>query len=509
MDQGLDGATGNDAVGTPVLTVSGLSKTYGATRALRGVDLELRAGEVVGLIGTNGAGKSTLIKILSGVAAPTSGEVTLDGRVVHLRDPLAAQSAGIATVHQEINAGVVFGASVAENLTLDRVARSSIFTTRKQVRRAAAEVADAFGLDVDLDAPIEDLAPPQRQNVILARVLARRPRVLILDEPTSSLSADDAEQLVATVRRLAAMGVAVLYVSHRLAEIRELCDRVAVLRDGAVAARFDAPVTGPELVAAMLGDQVAALEHPVAAPVGEPILTALGIRAVPDADPFDVNVYAGQVLGITGLVGAGKTELLEQLFGARPLISGSVTLYGKPYEPKDPADAINAGVALVSEERASQAIVPEWSVRDHVALPRLRRHSTSGLISRRSETTAALDTISRFAVRAPGPGAAIETLSGGNQQKVLVGRWLDGRSRLVLLDEPFRGVDIGARGDIAARLRESSSEVGVILASSDPEEILQVADRVLVLHEGRFVGELTTAEASADRLAALMSGESA
>ncbi len=491
----------------PVVAVSGVSKRYGATVALRDVTLEIRRGEVFGLIGTNGAGKSTLINILSGVTRPTSGELRLRGRRVELPGPLAAQDAGVQTVHQNIDDGVVFGTSVADNLTLDALARRGRgrFVTRARIREAAREVARAAELDVPLDAPVETLPAGQRQLIVIARALSRRPELLILDEPTSTLSAAETGVLLAAVRRMAADGVAVLFVSHRLGEIRDLCDRVAVLRDGVIRRTFTAPVDPRRLVAAMLGGAVPERPERAAAAPGPEVLAATGIRTRPGAEPFDLTVRAGEVVGVTGLIGAGKSELLEQLYGSRPLVSGELRLGGEPYRPRDPRAAIDRGVALVAEERAAQAMVPGWSVRAHVSLPRLRAHSRTGLLSRTAETAAARRVIDRFGVRGPGPEAPIEALSGGNQQKVVVGRWLEGAPRL-LLDEPFRGVDVGARADIGRTLRESGGAMGMIVASSDPQEVLDVADRIVVLHDGDLTGELPAGDVTAERLAALMAG---
>ena len=497
--------------GPPVVAVSGVSKRYGATVALRDVTLEIRAGEVFGLVGANGAGKSTLIKVLSGVTRPTTGELRLRGRRLDLAGPLDARNAGIETVHQNIDDGVVFGVSVAENLTLDALARRGPgrFVTRARTRAAARAIAAAAGLDVPLDAPVETLPASLRQRIVLARALARRPELLILDEPTSTLSAAETETLLAAVRRMAADGIAVLYVSHRMSEIRELCDRVAVLRDGVIRETFTAPVDPARVVAAMLGDDLAARAAAVpggGAATGPVRFAAEGVRTRPGAEPFGLTVRAGEILGVTGLVGAGKTELLEQLYGVRPLVSGRLLLDGEPYRPRDPRHAISAGVALVAEERAAQAMVPTWSVRAHVTLPHLAAHSRLGLLRRRSEARAAARVIGLFGVRGPGPDAPIEALSGGNQQKVVVGRWLEGEVRLLLLDEPFRGVDVGARADIGRVLRERAGRTAVIVASSDPQEVLDLADRVLVLHDGALAGELRAAEATAERLAALMAG---
>ncbi|WP_214321189.1 sugar ABC transporter ATP-binding protein [Nonomuraea sediminis] len=482
--------------------VTRLSKTYGATTALASVSLEVRPGEVVGLIGTNGAGKSTLIKILSGVVRPTSGALSADGRPLLFASPLDAQAAGVQTVHQNIDDGVVFGTTVAENLVVGR-GGPSWFETRARIRAAASAVAPDLGLP--LDAPVESLPASARQQIVIARALARRARLLILDEPTSTLSAAEVDALVSRVRQVAASGVAVLYVSHRLSEIEALCDRVVVLRDGKVAGTFGAAPRRAAIVAAMLGPhQVPA--RPVAQGPRREVLATRGVRAVPGGREFGFRVRAGEILGVTGLVGSGKTELLEQLAGVRPLVSGELLLEGLPYRPKEPSDAFAAGVAFAAEERVAHGVVPGWSVRAHVTLPRMRAHSRAGLLSRRSESAAARRVIELFGVRGPGPEAPIESLSGGNQQKVVVGRWLDGAPKLLVLDEPFRGVDVGARADIGRVVRERAADMGVVVASSDPQELVDLADRVLVLHEGDPAGELAITEATQDRLAALMAG---
>jgi simple sugar transport system ATP-binding protein len=508
-----------------VLDVSDLTKDYGATRALRGVSLSVRPGEVLGIVGQNGAGKSTLIKILSGAVRQTAGTIHIGGTPAAFAEPRDARAAGIQTVHQHIAEGVVAGHSVAENLVLDAYAPAADaargatavqawqrnWVTPKRTRALARTLAEAAHLDVDLDAPVESLTASQRQHVIIARALARRPRLLILDEPTAALPANEADELVTTIRRLAGAGVAVLYVSHRLSEIDSLCDRVVVFRDGTVARTFKAPFETRELVEAMLG----AAEHGAGAMAfpftgrtpGSPILEAEGVCSFRGSSPFSLVVRSGEVVGITGLIGAGKTELLEQLFGARPLVSGALRLGGSPYAPKSPRDAIAAGVGFVAEERGAQATVPGWSLRSHVSLPALRSVSRFGLLSKGQEEALTQRVIDAFGVKSPGPSAAIETLSGGNQQKALVGRWFSQPpKKLVLLDEPFRGVDVGARASIALQLRALAVSTGVLLASSDPQEVTQVADRILVMREGTLAGELPAGDASPGRIAELMAG---
>jgi simple sugar transport system ATP-binding protein len=496
----------------PVLSVRGLSMTFGATQALTDVDLDLHPGEVLGLVGTNGAGKSTLIKIMSGVHRPTAGTIHLDGAPVTLPTPLAASRAGVQTVHQQIDQGIVRGMSAAENLVLDAYADGTIprLISRRLVRERAAAIARAMDLQVDLDAPVEWLSPSDRQQIIIARALARGPRVLILDEPTSTLSAHEAVRLYDAVRRLSGHGVAVVYISHNLGEIERLCDRVTVLRDGRVRGEFRSPVARTELVAAMLGELVAlaAWTAPGDRPTADEVLAVRGVPALPGGPAVDLSVSRGEVVGLTGLIGAGKTELLEQVFGARRLAGGELRLLGRPFRPSCPADAVRAGVALVPEDRATLALIPDWNVTRNITLPFLRAYGRGGLMRRAAERAVASRFVDEMAIRCAGPDAGIASLSGGNQQKVVVARWLQSSSQLLLLDEPFRGIDIGSRHVIVQHLR-AQRDRAVLVASSDPEEILEVADRIVVMAAGAIVGEMATAEATTARLASLMAREAA
>jgi simple sugar transport system ATP-binding protein len=502
---------GHRASGAPtVLSMRGLSMTFGATRALVEVDLDLHEGEVLGIIGTNGAGKSTLIKVISGVYQPSSGTVELDGAPFSAATPLDASRAGIQTVHQQIDQGIVRGMSAAENLVLDAYADGSIpwFVRPKATRERAATIARALDLDLDLDAPVENLSPSDRQQLIIARALARKPRVLILDEPTSTLSATESGRLYEAVRTLAGRGVAVIYISHALHEIEDLCDRVVVLRDGRVQGEFAAPVARTELVAVMLGELVAintADRLDAAGPAADDVLVVDGVSARPGGSPIHLSVRRGEVVGLTGLIAAGKTELLEQVFGARPLTCGGLMLNGRPFAPQSPADAVRDGVAFVPEDRATLALIPDWSITRNITLPFLSAYGRGGLMRGASERNVASRFIAEMNIRCAGPDAPIGSLSGGNQQKVVVARWLQSDSTLLILDEPFRGIDIGSRHEIIRQLRRQSDRA-VIVASSDPEEILEVADRILVLAAGELVGELPAAEATTTRLAQLMAG---
>lgn len=494
-----------------VISVQGIHMWFGATHALDDVNLETHSGEVLGIVGTNGAGKSTLIKVLSGVHQPTSGRIEIGGEASVLESPIAAIRAGIDAVHQNIDHGVIPGMSVAENLTLDSFADRSIplWVSARRVDERAARIAAGLSLEFDLRAPVESLSASQRQQLIIARALSRQPRLLILDEPTSTLSSGEVDVLFAVVRRLAAAGVSVIYISHYLGEIERICDRVAVLRDGRLQGMFERGFTRSELVEAMLGEllAVSSLEHGTA---GAAVLELIGVRALPGARPVDLTVRRGEVLGITGLVASGKTELLQQVFGVRPLISGTMRLQGQAYAPSDPHDAVRAGVALVPEERGNDAIIPGWSVTRNVTLPYLNRYQVlGGLMNTASERDVCESLGHRMSLIYPGPEAPIESLSGGNQQKVIVARWLQGDAELLILDEPFRGIDVGARRDIGTELRRSARDHAVIVASSDPEEILEVADRIVVMAGGEVVGELASTDATTKGLAEMMSGGSA
>jgi simple sugar transport system ATP-binding protein len=473
------------------------------------VSLDLYAGEVLGLVGTNGAGKSSLIKILAGVHTPSSGAVVLDDREVTFADPLAASAHGIETVHQNIADGVVPGMTVAENLALDALADGTIpvWASPKAITARAAVVAGRMELDVDLSAPVESLSASERQQLTIARALSRQPRLLILDEPSSTLSASEVRVLFGLVRRLAASGVSVIYVSHYLHEIEELCDRVAVLRDGRLEGIFEKPFTRAQLIEAMLGELVAVPRPESVEAVGAVVLELSGIRAWVGGDPIDLRFAQGEVVGITGLIGAGKSEVVEQVFGVRPIIDGEIRLHGRPFAPRAPSDAVAARVGFVPEERSKQAIVPGWSVTQNITLPYLNLYSRIvGILDGQAERSIARSVAKRMSLVYAGPGAPIESLSGGNQQKVVVGRWMQTGVDLLILDEPFRGIDVGARADISRELRELAGSCAVIVVTSDPEEILEVADRVVIMAEGRVVGQVRASDVNTKMLAEMMSG---
>lgn len=496
----------------PVLEIRGLSKRFGATQAVDDVDLTLERGEIFALVGTNGAGKSTLIRMLSGAVAPDHGTARIEGMEIALGDPLTAQRAGIGAVQQDVDAGLLPGHTVAENLALDRLADpdTGLRYSTAATRRLAARIAERLELDLPLDASVDRLGTSDRQQILLARALWRNPTVLILDEPTAALSAPEAQHLFAAIRRLTAAKVTILYISHRMAEIADLADRVGVMREGRLVGILTRPLSTAAIGAAMLGHVAAA---PVSAPAGhafgDPVVRLAGLRTRPDRAPIDLVAREGEVVGIFGLLGSGKTSVLEVLFGVRPPAAGTIRIDERPYAPRSPAAAIERGAYLVPEDRGRQGVIGSWSVATNLSLPFLRQYARRGLLRPGLERREARSVMRRLGIVARGPSAPLSALSGGNQQKVVVGRWLRPEARVVLLDEPFRGIDLGARADIGREIRAAAAGRTVLIASSDVDELLEVADRIVVLRGGAVAGSDEAGRLPREQYAALAAGGAA
>ncbi|RCW23998.1 monosaccharide ABC transporter ATP-binding protein (CUT2 family) [Ciceribacter lividus] len=492
-----------------VFRVEGVHKSFGAVPVLRGVELGLKASAVTVLMGANGAGKSTLVRILSGVYTKDAGKITLAGSPFEPSAPAEAIRAGVVTVHQNINDGVVADLDVATNLTLDRLngRGARLLFNPRRVRREAAEVASRMGLTIDLAANINDLTLADRQMVAIARAMAHEPKVLILDEPTSSLSTAEAERLFSLVERLKAHGVAILYISHRMSDIRRLADSIVSLRDGRIAGRFEGPDLDYEgAVNAMLGRKVSAGAVTVQER-GASIFNVRGLKLSEQSRPFDFEVGDGEIVAVTGLVGVGKTALAETLFGARAPAAGEMMLDGTRYAPRSTGQAIARGVFLVAKDRAESGIVPDFNIYENISLPFLRRLSSFGISSRRAERAKARAQIASLGVVCRSERDEMQTLSGGNQQKVMVGRWLSEPSRLLILDEPFQGVDIAARRDVGAKLRASAAGRATILFLTELDEVFEVADRILVMSEQTIVGEHRNADIDVERLLSEIAGQ--
>ena len=394
-------------------------------------------------MGANGAGKSTLIKVLCGVYPADSGTIEIDGQSIEFRSPIEAFAAGIHTVHQIINDGVVQQLTVAENLTLDEICRpgGSAMLDRRRIVERAREIQKILGLDLPLNRAMSDLGQAERQLVAVARALSHNPKVLILDEPTSSLSESEASRLFTIIEDLRARDVSIVYISHRLSDIRRLADRAVVMRDGRYRAEFDKPLDFDAIVNAMVGHRVRAGNR-VAIPGAKPVVQLQDFRLTPDSEPFDLDLCENEIVVVTGLIGAGKSELAECLFGTRKPAGGGILVDGKPFAPSSPGEAIESGVFMALEDRGNSSLVVEFSVCDNMTLPFLRHFSRATLIQSDRERGAAESQVGDLAIKCASIDVPITSLSGGNQQKVVLGRWMIRPARLLILDEPFQGVDI-------------------------------------------------------------------
>ncbi|MEB2605566.1 sugar ABC transporter ATP-binding protein [Burkholderia cenocepacia] len=475
----------------PVLSAMGIAKRFDATVALAALDLSIGAGEVVALMGANGAGKSTFVKILSGALQADGGTLTLRGEPYRPASPHAAKRLGVATVHQSVADAVVPTLSIADNLLLDRLCDpASPWGAPPAARRAAARsLAARVGLDVDLAAPLASLSLADQQRVTLARALAGQPSLLILDEPTASLSAAEAERLFELVDALRRDGVAILLVSHRLGDLRRIADRAAIVRDGRIVADLAAPIDFDAAVETMIGrplprTRAVAPERVAPAESGPGSgFSVRQIRLTPISTPFDLDVRRGEIVAIAGPVGGGKSRFARTIFGAVRAAGGEMTLDGRPWRPRTPADAIRAGVFLAGEDRWRTSLFPDSvpfaSIAGTIGFPFLSRWFASGAVRRTRERTAAAVAIARFGIRCEGPDDRVAHLSGGNQQKVVLARWHAEPARLLLLDEPFQGIDAGARADIVDTLRRHAHERTTIVFVSDLEEAAEIADRIV------------------------------
>jgi monosaccharide-transporting ATPase len=483
---------------SPVLSVERVSKRFAGVLALADVSLELQPGEVHALVGENGAGKSTLIKVITGVHQPDDGQIVYRGESVSFARPRDAQAAGISCIYQEVN--LVPLMSVASNLFLGREPRDRFgLIDHGRMQRAAREMLAGYGIHVDVRRPLRQLGLGVQQMVAIARAVAERHRVVIMDEPTSSLEPREVERLMDVVRRLQADGVAVVYVSHRLEEVFELCDRVTVLRDGRRV--HTGPITEIsrlELVARMLGRGLAEVarartqfgQHEVEAGA-HPVLRATGLTRSHVLHDVDVEIRPGQVVGLAGLLGSGRSETARAIAGVDPVDTGSVEVDGQVVERMTPGATIAAGVALIPEDRKAEGIIPTLSVRDNIVLAALPRLSRLGFQSERRQDALVEKLIARLGIKASSPDQRAGELSGGNQQKLLLARVLCLDPKVLLLDDPTRGIDVGAKAEIQVLIGGLADEgMGVLMISSELEEVIEGSDPVLVLRDGAVVGRL-------------------
>ncbi|MGW4196497.1 sugar ABC transporter ATP-binding protein [Streptomyces sp. NPDC005004] len=477
------------------LRLQDVTKSFGENSVLRGVTFEVGPGEVVALAGENGAGKSTLTRVISGAHQPDSGQVVIDGEPVTFRNPQAAMARGIEVIYQEFRQNLFPHLSVAENIhVLDRERRfGRLLVSRKRMAEEARSTLAALGMDgIDVLAPVGTLGVAEQQMVEIAKATSHELRLLILDEPTAALDERESEQLFEQVKRLRDEGVSIVYISHRLDEIFELADRIVVLRDGLVA--LDTPIaqTGPaQVVAAMVGNAVDDF-YPKERNAREEVVLRVRGGSGTVFQGVDLDVRAGEVLGIGGVVGCGRSSLLRALFGLEPLTSGTVEVDGRPVRLRSIRDAIAARIAYVTPDRQAEGLCPDLSVEANVSLATLRRHTGPGdLVRRNREREATGEVMSRLRVRTASPEAAVTSLSGGNQQKALFAKWVLTGPRVLLMDEPTRGVDVGAKTEIYRIINQLTADgVAVVLVSSDLPELVAMSDRAVVMRQGRLVAEM-------------------
>lgn len=474
----------------PNLKVNSISRSFGSTRALSNASLVVNKGEIVALMGANGAGKSTLVKILSGVDRPDAGEILWKDRAYAPRNPAEAAQLGIVTVHQSTDVVGVPGLTVADALLLNRFVdgRQPFFLSRRSVRRQAEQILAETGLSLPLDLDFGDLGTADRQLVAIARALSNRAELLIMDEPTASLSIAESRRLYDILLSLKARGLAILFISHRTQDLQALADRVEILRGGSNVGSFTRPIDFDRAIETMIGRSLSAAHPERRTEFGETVFSIRGGKLLPHSKPFDLTLAKGEVVAITGVLGAGKSRLLSAIFGIGALAEGEMQLDGQSYKPAGPADAIGAGIAMAAEDRRRSSLMPsDWpgeSIAATISLPHLKRWYPSGFMFSGRELREGANAIGRLGIKAESASASVWSLSGGNQQKVVLARWEAEPSRLLLLDEPFQGVDVGARQDIIDTIRKRS-EGATLIATSDAEEAHAVADRVLVMeHHG-------------------------
>jgi simple sugar transport system ATP-binding protein len=475
-----------------VLEMKQIGKSYGGVEALRGVDFTVRGGEVHAILGANGAGKSTLMKILSGAEQASSGSVFINGREVSINSPRGAKQAGIHLVQQEVDTGLIPYLSVAENIMLDHsAAQKRVWFSPCRTVAQAEEIVRRCGFSLPLKATAEELTLAEKQLVLLARAIVQDVRFVIFDEPTAPLSLSETEALFTLIEALKAKGLGIVYISHRLPEVFRIADRITVLRDGRkVWERERASTDADQVIAAMLGRSFAEEFPKEKVPIGDVIFEAKQVHVGQKVKRFDIRLRAGEIVAVVGLVGAGKTEVSRALFAADRKDGGAIFVRGREVLCRSPLDSVQAGIVLVPEERRLQGIFVEESVKDNLTLANLHSYTTCGFVKAPEEEKAAQSMVDRLGIKTAGLQLQVGRLSGGNQQKVAIGKWLLTDASVFLFDEPTKGVDVGAKQDIFRLIQQLAKEQkGILYFTSEIDEALNVADRVVAMEDGRIVKE--------------------
>ncbi len=489
---------------TPILEMRGISKSFPGVRALDNVSLSVAPGEVHALMGENGAGKSTLMKILAGAQPADAGEIILDGKPVTVDTPQRALDLGIAIIYQELM--LVPHLSVAENIFLGREPRLLPgWVNGTRMRREAQALMENLGETLDVRRPVGPLSIAQRQMVEIAKATSRNSRVIAMDEPSATLTDHELENLWRLIRQSKSQGIGIVYISHRMEEVFQIADSVTVLRDGrSVGTSRIGDIERDAVLKLMVGRDLDETFPKVAVPPGRPVLEVKGLSRRGVLDNIHFTVHAGEVVALAGLVGSGRTEIARCLFGADAFSAGQITLDGQPFHPRSSRDAIQAGIGFVTEDRKDQGVILNMTVRENVSLASLEKVTSGGFIQGGAERQEAQESVQRLRVRTPSIEQRVGNLSGGNQQKVVIAKWLQTPLKLLILDEPTRGIDVGAKLEIYQIMNELTSQgVAILMISSELPEVLGMADRIIVIRDGRVAGEVDRADATQEKIGSL------
>ena len=488
-------------MGNSLVQMKNIAKSFSGTKVLKGVNLELGHGEILALLGENGAGKSTLMKILSGIYSKDSGEIYLDGELCHFQNPKEAQNKGVAIIHQEMN--LCNDLSVSENIFLGREVMDGLRLNHKKMDEEAQKILDDLGISMKSTELAGDLKVSEQQMVEIAKALSQDAKVLIMDEPTSALSRKEIEDLFRVIRKLRDEGRGIVYISHRLDELRAIADKVSILRDGEnVISGNLKDFSIDDIIRHMVGREIQDKFPRILCEKGKEILRVESLNAGPKVRDISFSLYEGEILGIAGLMGAGRTETTRALFGVDEKTSGKIYLFGEEVKTNTPKDSIELGMALIPEDRRKDGLCTDLSIRENISLPNLDSMKNSlGVLSKDLELKISEDTIKSLNVKAKDREMISKNLSGGNQQKVVLGKWLVRNPKVILFDEPTRGIDIGAKVEIYQIMNELKKKgVGVLFISSEMEEVLGMSDRILIFCDGRITGELSREEANQENI---------
>ena len=485
-----------------MIEMTGIDKAFSGNVVLKDVQFSLADGEIHALMGENGAGKSTLMKILTGIYERDAGIVKVDGQEVHFKSPKEAEAMGIAVIHQELN--ILPDLTVAENLFLGNeqtIGKSGILKT-KEMNKEASRILSQLGLDVDVKTPAGQLSVGKQQIIEIAKAIETHAKVIIMDEPTAALTDREIKTLFKTIRKLQSQGVSFVYISHRMEEIFAICDRITILRDGQyIGVRVIKETTFDEIVKMMVGRELGDRFPERSAKIGNIKLEVKGLTRNGYCEDINFQLRKGEVLGIAGLMGAGRTEVVQTLFGYRKMNKGEIFIDGKKVRISNPILAKKHGIGYVTEDRKTEGLVVDFSIKENIMLTNLDKASRLGIIDRKKETSFVDKLIKKLGVRTSGAAQTAKSLSGGNQQKVVIAKWLGDEPKILILDEPTRGVDIGAKKEIYQIINDLAEQgVAILMISSELPEIIGMADRVLVMHEGKITGEVTKEEMTQEKI---------